>query len=427
MSTSGFDQKLSFGLIAILTLIGLTPLLMVIIPWDFGSDMNLYRWFMRRYSLSVSIVETLIVLLAMHRGFSPAASYGALPLLSKAGLLLSLLVALMTAIFVAVEPIGAMLGIFQIFMHLMLLFAMVHQFAQWKSNELRLIWSVIGLGVVGYCALWGIDIAIYPPIGDDWIVLVPGVTNIRWVGFFALASFCAGIGLLPASCDQESSRLRLMPALFFCTVGLGIAFWTGTRGAAIAIIAATFASSLLVTSARQEILRLALSAAFVALLVSSALPVVHPGYGIARIIGASTSSVDMKNFSSGRTVLWSETMKKISQRPVAGWGLDQFVYSGPEASLGLRHPHQGVLQLMFSSGLLGAVAAVMVVFPYVTRQRKGLQQPYEWAALAYFSGAIIYGLYDGFFYYPFPVMIFLISIACLHETIWPKPATDRSD
>lgn len=426
MSISGFNHISYLRLNPILVLIGLTPILMVILPWDFGPDMNLYRWFVRRYSLSVSIVETLVVLLAMLRGFSPFRSIGALPLLSKLGLLLAGLSALLIAAFVAVEPIGAMLSLFQIFMHLMLVLAIVHLFEN-RGIIRNHIWTAIGIGVVGYCIIWGIAIAAYPPVDNDWIVLVPGVTNVRWVGFFALSSYCAGISFLPAEVDKEGSRFRLFLALFFSTVGMAIGFWTGTRGAVIAIIAATIASSLFLAEARRKILLLALSATFVASLVSSVLPVVHPGYGLARIIGSSISNSNMEDLSSGRTILWFETIKKINKRPIAGWGLDQFVYVGPESSLGLRHPHQGILQLLFSTGLLGVLTTLMIALPFAKQFPRKLSLPHEWAAAAYFSGAIIYGLYDGFFYYPFPVMIFLISIACLRAATLPQPATGRSD
>jgi O-antigen ligase len=407
-------------------LIGLTPVIMVLLPWDFGNQISLYRGFMRVNSLSVTVVEILFLLLAMRLGFSPAAALAALPRLTKAGAFLILLVATWSTIWVSASPFAAIIGMIKIFLHLMFVLAIANQFLDWTPRERNQIWLTIGYGVVIYCVLWIISIVVYRPSGEEWIWLVPGLTNIRWIGFFALASFCAGIGSLPANSDASGYRRQLFVALFFCTIGLGIAFWTGTRGAVVAILVAT-TSALLRTMAWRKILPLVFLATFIALLISSALPVVHPSYGLNRIINSSTSSKDITGLSQGRIAVWTETLKKIKERPFAGWGIDQFRYSGPEDTLGYRHPHQGVLQLLFSMGFLGVLAMLMIVIPFVKRFPRKLSLPHEWAALAYFSGAIIYGLYDGFFYYPFSVMIFLISVACLQTATLPQPASGRSD
>ncbi len=407
-------------------LIGLTPVFMVLLPWDFGGETSLYRKFMRVNSLPVTAVEITFLLLAMRRGFSPATAFAAFPRLTKFGAFLSLFVATGTTILVSEAPFVAILGMIKMFIHLMFGLATVHQFLNWTPKARNQTWLAIGYGVLAYFTLWGGNIVIYRPTGEEWIWLVPGLTNIRWIGFFALASFCAGMGSLPANRESGGHRGRLFIALLFCTTGLGVAFWTGSRGATIAILAATISASLL-TVVWRKIMLLALSATFIASLVSSALPVVHPSYGIQRIISSSTSSEDMMGLSSGRTVLWTETLHKIYKRPIAGWGIDQFRYSGPESSLGLRHPHQGALQLLFSMGFLGVLAMLMIALPFAKQFPRKLSLPHEWAAAAYFSGAIIYGLYDGFFYYPFPVMIFLISIACLRAATLPQPATGRSD
>jgi O-Antigen ligase len=407
-------------------MLGLTPVIMVLLPWDFGSDMTSYRGFMRGNSLPVTIMECLFLTLAMARGFSPAAAMTSLPQLTKAGLILFLVAAIWTTIFVAKSSIIALLGMIKFFAHVMFGLAVVHQLKGWSIQQRRYIWPAIGWGGVGYCALWGVNIAFYNPVGEDWIWLVPTLTNIRWIGFFALATFCAGIGLLPPNSDHGIGRKHVFVALIFGTVGLSIAFWTGSRGAIVAILAAAIMSSLVLPVWRKLAL-FTLSSAALALAVTASLPVVHPSYGIDRIIGDSTPSNGGADVSSGRVQIWLNTVDKIAQRPVAGWGVDQFRFSFSKGLPGYRHPHQGILQLLFSNGLLGLLATLMIAIPFISQISRKFSHSYQFAAVAYLFGALSYGLYDGFFYYTYPVMIMLVAAACIVAPKSPLPSTDRSD
>lgn len=407
-------------------LVGLTPVFMVVLPWDFGNEMTPYRGFMRGNSLSATIIEMLFLLIVMRRGFSPTAAVAALPSMTKAGLLMLLTVILWTTSTVAKEPIAAIFGLVKMFMHLMFCMAFYHQFERLTIFDRNKIWLAIGCGVLAYCVLWLSNILIYHPTGDDWLWFVPALTNVRWAGFFALAGFCAGIGSLSSRADGSHSVHRFLIALSFSTVGLSIAFWTGSRGAVLASLAAAIGPSVFVT-ARRQIILLSLSAAFLGLIIGWALPIVHQVYGIERIIGTLTPANGLAGLSSGRTEVWAETAQQIWQRPITGWGVDQFTYVGPKTALGLKHPHQAFLQLLFSVGTLGALAMLFIIYPFASAVSIAPKQPYQWAGLAYLSGAIAYGLYDGFFYYTFPVMIFLVSIVCIGRTTSPQSVTDRSN
>jgi O-antigen ligase len=393
-------------------LLGLTPIIMVLLPWDFGRDMTPYRGFMRGNSLPVTIIEFIVVLLAMARGFSPVAAIAALPGLTKAGLLLFSIASAWTTIFVAEHPIVAALGGAKLFAHLMFALAIAHQLAGWTDRQRAYIWPAIGLGVLGFCLLWAVNIAFYNPVGDDWIWLVPTLTNIRWVGFFALASFCAGIGFLGAGAGSKLTSYAHLAAIFFGTVGLMIALWTGSRGPLIAIAITVILSSLILGSWRKLAVFVLISSA-VATAVAVNLPVVHPNYGVERIIMASQPTEGVAGMSSGRLQIWADTIDKINHRPVEGWGIDQFRYSFEAGSEGYRHPHQGILQLLFSNGLLGAAALMIAVIPLVNHIPRKFGLPYQQAGLAYLLGAAAYGLYDGFFYYTYPVMTMLVALACV--------------
>jgi O-antigen ligase len=406
-------------------LLGLTPVIMVLLPWDFGRDMTPYRGFMRGNSLPVTLIEFILVLLAMARGFSAAAAIVALPGLTKAGLLLFSVTSVWTTIFVAEFPIVAALGMAKLFAHLMFGLAIAHQMKGWSRGQRNYVWPAIGIGVLWFCLLWAINIFAYDAHGDDWIWLVPTLTNVRWVGFFALASFCAGIGFLGAAADDRRTGYSYLPAVFFGTMGLTIALWTGSRGALVAIIVAAVLSSL-VSGIWQRLAIYTLISAALGIAITVSLPVVHPEYGIDRIIGSSNPSGGAASISSGRLQLWADTIDKIWHRPIAGWGIDQFRYSFDAESAGLRHPHESILQLLFSNGLLGAVALIIAAIPLASHFPRKVDLPYQQAALAYLFGASAYGLYDGFFYYTYPMMTMLVAVACISVPTRLN-ASDRSD
>lgn len=399
---------------------------MVLLPWDFGDEMTPYRGFMRGNSIPVTIIELVFVLLALARGFSPAASIAALPGLTKAGLGLFAITVAWTTIFIAESSATAVLGMIKLFAHLMFGLAFAQQLSIWPRQQRQRIWLVSGLGVVSYCLLWGTNIVFHHPTGDDWKWLVPTLTNIRWIGFFSLAGFCSGLGALVLFCDGRIDRRRITLSLVFCTLGCFLAVWTASRGAILAILVASL-FAVFFTKDRKTLAVIILVAFVIALSLAAALPVPHEAYGLERLLGITIHSSDLNELSSSRVQIWQETVKKIAVHPWAGWGIDQFRFAGPEMTLGIRHPHQSTLQLVFATGVAGAVAITLIAIPLIRNWPRNLVSPPHWAAGSYVIAGTVYGLYDGFFYYTYPVMIFLMAVAMMLKPAEPTGAYDKSD
>lgn len=405
-------------------LIGLTPAVLILLPWDFGPDSTDFRAFMRVSKLPTTAVEFLFVLLAMLRGFSPVAALLALPRFAKLGLAMLTLSAVWTTLFVAVVPVAAILGLLKFFAHLMFGLAMVHELRRWTSEQRELIWPAIGLGVVTFCLLWGVNILVYHPVGNDWVRLVPSLTTMRSAGPYALASFCAGIAMLNVAADNRNGRLRLAIGVFFGALGLAIACWTGTRAAVVAIFIAAILS-LLIVPIRRTLIVMILASAVIGMGVAAALPKVHPSYGIGRMFKESTEPAVETGVSSGRVNIWIEMVDKVMQRPITGWGIDQFRYSFPNAAKSVRHPHNGVMQLIFSTGLWGVLATIMIAISFGRNITREFKRPYQLASFAFMIGALSYSLYDGILYFTYPIMILLIAGSCLLVATPQSIATDK--
>lgn len=399
---------------------------MAILPWDFGNDFGQYRVIMRGHSLVVPLLQCLIVLIVMAGGFSPYNSIRALPGLSKVGACLFCVIATVGAFTVAKSPILVAVGMFKISIHALFFLAVIDQFKNWRRIELMCCWFAISLGLLVYWFIWITNIWIFEPKGRDWVRLIPGITQVRGLGFFAVAGFFAGMALAAKSKFQEWRSPVFLVGVLVSVSALVMLLWTGSRGGLLAIISGVAFVFVFSPGFRKSIALYFGSALILGLVASFPLPIVNQSYGLERIISSSSTIVDGDDPSSGRTQMWAGTVQKIIERPMLGWGIEQFAISGPKETLGYKQPHNMILQILFSVGFLGGLAMLIMLLPIASRVVFDLSQPERVAAWGYVTSAIVFGLYDASFYYTYPVMIFLISAAIILTSEKPSIASDRS-
>jgi O-Antigen ligase len=409
-----------------IVLLALTPAFMVLLPWDFGKDSTVYRDVLRANSLSATVVQFVFVLGAMTRGFKPLVAILALPPLVQVALLAIAIATSLTTAVVAVVPLTAALGVIKFWVHLLFGLAVLYLFTTWSLKQRTYVWPAIGVSIVLFCILWATNIVFYRPAGSDWARLVPTLTNIRWVGFYSLSVYCAGVALILQKSEDGGIKTAQLIAILFATLGMAIAFWTGTRAVVVAIFSATLVSSLILPL-RSQLLKLLLVSTVLGLAVAAALPVVHHFYGIERMIGVSISPVPGTDVSSGRLTIWKDALDKIAHRPIFGWGIDQFRYSFSGAEYSVRQPHNGLLQLVFSTGLIGLICGAAIAASVARRIPSKIDEPYQFASVSYLVGAGTYGLYDGIFYFSYPIMVALVAAACLIAPMPSPAASDRSN
>jgi O-antigen ligase len=425
MSTAASENRDTVLPTSAMILVGFAPIFMIILPWDIGPEMNPYRGLMRGLSLSVTLLELTFVLLAIIRGFSIISTVRRMPEWSKAGISLSLALILFGAVYSAKSPILALIGFAKLVTHALFFFAVIDRIKLWQSKQLDRLWAVIGIGLIAYWAAWLTIFWVIPPAPSDWLLLVPGVTNVRSLGFFALAGFFAGMAT--ASGDaHHNRRVQYLLGLTISVAALVMVIWTGSRGGLLAILSGLGFLLLADHRLRLWLAKFSALGLLLAMIISLPLPVVHPSYGGERIISSSTPTNKGTEITSGRREMWENTAKKISEKPLTGWGVEQFAISGPEQTLGYKQPHNMILQLLFSTGLLGALAALLIIAPFLPMINRNLSTPHRRAAWGYFIGALTFGLIDAAFYYTYPVMVFLVALAIL-LTPTPSPtASDRS-
>jgi O-antigen ligase len=246
------------------------------------------------------------------------------------------------------------------------------------------------------------------------------------LAFSALLAFLRDIACTQLRADLNTQSSPLQRVLRYRLLLSSSLSGQARAGGMLAVISGTIFAFFFAPVLRRSIAGFFGSALILAVLASYALPIVNENYGLKRMISSSSIIVDGGNPSAGRTQIWAGTVQKIMERPVLGWGIEQFAISGPEETLGFKQPHNMILQILFSVGFLGGLATLMMLLPIALRVVFDLSQPERVAAWGYVTGAIAFGLYDAAFYYTYPVMIFLIAAATILTPEKPSVAPDRS-
>ena len=390
---------------AVFGLLALLPIASVIIPWDFGPLENQYRQLMAGHSLSPIVIELLIFIAFFKNEHLVSDFVRHSNWIDKIVGTVFLSAMLYSFLFVSHSQLLFIFGFLAVLIHLLFSLSLFDNMKQVDRHTQEYFWIILGVSVIGYTALWAVDFLVHPPTERDWIDRVPGVTNVRWAGFFWLSIFSAGLALA-----RPSSLKRLFPALIFGAFGLTMTLWTGTRGSLIAIAFGTICAIVLSVGYRKFIIKYCLASAIIAIAINVYAPVPHNQYGMDRIISRLQPNDVATRGGSGRTELWKQTAQLARAHPLVGHGIDQFQKMGPEKTLGFKGPHSFPLQLLFSVGLVGLFTLLYGIWRFLGMFRLQVDKPHEIAALTFFSGGCLYSLYDNFAYYPYSIAIFTVSV-----------------
>ena len=408
--------------------IGFMPVWMVLLPLDITSDPENWQIFVRGNFLAVTLVEMLFVLAAMLGVFSPFNAIKQLPTLSKIAILIWISVTCLVSFQPGKDDLATFIGLLRLLSAALFFLALISLKNSLGPSFMISLWQAIGLGFLLYVGLWSFHIYINAPQGDDWVTRIPGVNNVRHTGHFAFAGICAGLfGLISLQGGRHVwSKWALVVS--FGSTGLGLALWTGSRGPFLASLTAVLVTFCVAAEHRKKIAGFFVLSALAATAVVSLLPVPHQIYGIYGATGAADiAEIDQADGSSGRTELWSGTMDKILERPIFGWGLNQFDASGPSKPAHFFHPHNSPLQIMFSGGIVSILLVVFMIFPALRRWSWPYTGGSSAAGVGAVVGILVYSLYDGALYFGYPIMIFLVAVVSSIAPITTHPPPCKSD
>jgi O-antigen ligase len=245
--------------------------------------------------------------------------------------------------------------------------------------------------------------------------------HIRHAGYYLAAMAALGIGAM-AVAERKGAWLWAWASAAAAT---GIAVWTGSRGAALALLGTLAAGTLLLPALRSirnwaggvSAMAAGLAAAWLAPPAPSSL------MGLTHAIRQTTSG----DVTTGRTTIWKNVIAAIEKHPLFGYGEGQMHWVAPFSTM--AQPHNSILQVALAWGLVGlaCVAILAIAFAWraipAVRREGGAMVP---VCLAMTAVAIL-SLYDASLYYALPQSIFMAS-AGMVASRWGvvRPTADRS-
>jgi hypothetical protein len=385
---------------------------MAVLPWDFEAGMTPLRALLLVNSVAVLLVELAVVIWAIGMDCSPLAAAARSSRSTLVPLAALFGIAVWTAATVAPQPADAVAGLVTWLIHI--LFGL----SIWSLVRKKIIafdartWAWVSSGVLAYGVMLALFLVSRTDLDRlDWSQIMPGVLQIRNLGVFFVAGYFAALPLAVSGTE----RWHVIIGAALGSVSLGLALWTGTRGALIAIASGLLATALLAPQFRSKAVAAyvtATSVLGVALALLYQPPV--PYMGLQRYLDpAPMASTVHPQF--GRFAIWRATVRAIGERPVLGHGERQFSAVVFRDRASFKQPHNVVLQLLLQWGAVGAILSIALLsrLGYIALRGVRTFSTDELAAAAILTSLIAYGFYDAAFYYPYPVMIMALCVAIL--------------
>ena len=390
-------------------LVAATPVLLALVSWDTtGIYQPVQAWF-RLFGFAAIAVELVVIVASVLAATQPLRPLALLPRWAKLALAVLVGVGFYTAVFVAPDALRAIQWTFFSVVHILFGLAVAGLARTIDPLTQRAIWKGILAGVCAYLLIVVVFVAAaLANRFDEWEYFGLGVTNIRQVGFYSVVGAGAALGLATAEARRAPRAFYVLASALM----LSLSFWSGTRGALIAIVVAFLVGAVLLPVLRTVQAWLMLAAAMAGgALLSLAGPVPSPIYGIVRL--SASSGRHSPDVSSGRLDLWTGAWNAILQRPVTGYGAGQYFLVVQDQAGAFNHPHNIFLQILFHWGVLGAASyfalAAFLVWKAVVALRD--PQPSDVPALLAGTSLLTMSLYEGSLFHSYPTMMIAFALA----------------
>lgn len=248
----------------------------------------------------------------------------------------------------------------------------------------------------------------------DWTRELPGVFNVRHLGFEAMAAALIGSLFRPSGPGWTRALLRLA-----AVAGWAVVLWTGGRGSFLAACAAIAAAAFLAPRAGRLRLLAELPLLFgTGFLIATLHAPPDGSFGLWRALGFTTvaAGTGVEQFSSGRTAIWRESLAFIAAHPLTGIGDGQMKLRLVSAQGYFAQPHNLLLQAWLSWGVVGGTAFLIAIAAVLQRIVARILGVADLASPAMAGVAVVLALganafIDGTLYHHRPTMLFLIACA----------------
>jgi O-antigen ligase len=325
------------------------------------------------------------------------------PVLAAAAVLL--LIAVATAA-TAPSRIGAIILTIYWIVHAAFALAMAHLAG--RIFEPRDLVRALMAGFVVFAAGFFLYLAAIPDWrAFDWTYGFMAFSHLRHAGYYLGAMAALGLGAMAVA---RGSGERLA-ALLLASLAFGMALWTGSRGAALAVAGSLVAGIVLFPAFRAV---RSWGAALAGMAAALAIVWIAPAapsdmMGLTHAVQQTTGG----DVTTGRTGIWKNVVHAIEKRPVFGYGEGQMSTVAPTANL--AQPHDVFLQFALSWGVAGLLCAAVLGIAFAVRaiptarREQGALVP----AFMAMTAIAILSLYDASLYYALPQSLFAACAAVI--------------
>jgi O-antigen ligase len=390
-------------------IIAMMPLLQAIATWDDDGQFTIFAHYVRQYSLPVTILELVVLLLCATIGWRPHRQFLALQRPTQLLAVLAAVSVFVSSVVNLESSIIPMLFAFRYAAHILLLGALVHVLkrAQTDLSTRYWLWAMV-CGAIAYILALSV-FSVFVPKPDDfkWFERIPSATNIRQIGSVVVVLAMAPATLL----FFEKRKADSVLAWASLTCLLAFLMWTGSRGAllgfCIGAAVAMWRNWVAITPSRKFSLFWSILAAIA---VSVLIPAPDPSFGIFRMVETVASS----DVSSGRLEIWKNSVGAIMDAPLFGYGAGTYRQNMTLLNgFPFNHPHNFVLQFVYDWGVLGGSIMVVLLGTLGTKLMKPFTSKPDahFLATASFVTITTTALIDGPLFFPMPIVIAVALIA----------------
>jgi O-antigen ligase len=144
----------------------------------------------------------------------------------------------------------------------------------------------------------------------------------------------------------------------------------------------------------------------------------HETYGLPRILNSvqPNDAGGLRQYTTGRTQIWVETLQLWAERPLMGYGMGQFKFLVPAAVSTYTHPHNAPIQFLFQWGLVGTAAVLVMARKAIVEYAATIRAPDSSAgkvAVCLLTGHGAMSMLEGNLFHTYPVSIVILALAVL--------------
>jgi len=390
-------------------LIAFAPAFFGLLTWTNANPVDQLGQVIRLFGLPLYLLELGFMLVAVRAGWRPIEQVASQSSVVRALLAATVAIAFASAA-LAPNAVGSLVWTYLSLLQLLFGFAAAWLTSRVPTPMRNRIWPAIAGGCLVYAGL-AAAFALSPhEPGFDWQYFGLAVANVRQVGFYMVVGTLAAVG-----CAMDARSTKAIMLTVAAVLMMTLSFWTGSRGAAIAAIAAIIAGCIAFPHLRSiRNASIALVPIPAGALLSSPLPRPMVVFGVDRMISSLKASTP-DAISGFRLRMWEEAWQAFLHRPWIGYGEAQFGIVAPQPQAAYLHPHNIILQLLVQWGSIGAgfVAALAIIAGIRIRSALRTHDGGVVPAFLVCVGLLVFSFYDGAMFHTYPVMMFAFALAFL--------------